>query len=232
MSTVPVMIHIEEAEFIPVLRKIDGILGVAGIDFSLDSLKNARGAVRKQKMVQEAAISPPEAGEKPSLKQLVLALLMQGPQHLRLLKAATVKAGFAASGISSVLFDMKQKGMIESGGIGIHKLTDATLAELTAHKPIEVTPEPEPLLLEAPRKRSSPGVARYAVLAALRDANGPVKREALCESLEAVGASPNSITGILERMSNDGLIKHAKEKGFYEVTAKGRRFELPDQQRS
>jgi hypothetical protein len=34
MSTVPVMIHIEEAEFIPVLRKIDGILGVAGIDLS------------------------------------------------------------------------------------------------------------------------------------------------------------------------------------------------------
>jgi hypothetical protein len=213
MATVPITIKVEESYFIPILRSLRGLSGVTDVHFDFSTLGSAKGTPRKDKPVAAGGDNGSTGGN-----ELIIALLAQGPQHLKVIQKAMTDAGFKASGVGSFLNVLKNKGLVESRGVGVHGLTEQAMRDLMRTRPALPAPTPT---ADAAKKRTSPGVAQNAVLLLMQGKSGPVPRAELAQALVAVGSTPKSLNTMLHRMKDIGLIKGLGD-GIYELTAKGK----------
>ncbi len=218
MPLVSVIIKVEEIAFIPVLRALHNLPGVAAVDFNMDDLGHRSGSARKPKQVTKTD------GETMSASQLLVTLMAQGPQHLAVLKKGLADAGFSVKGISSALNELRKAGISETGGIGIHKLTEKAMSELNAERKALPAPMADPTKPRLPTRQHN---GSLLILRAMQAANAPMGRAALTTIIAEVGLATRSLDNALYRIKERGLIKPGETKGFYELTAKGRKFQLP-----
>lgn len=234
MALVPVTLKIEEVAFIPVMRILHGLPGVADVAFNLDDLRKSP----KQQKTETKPASNGNGARPHGIKALLIALLLQGPQHLAVLKKHMVNAGFSETGLSSELYMMRKAGITESGGVAIHKLTDKAMRELQQERLALPAPDPEHAESDdpaAPRvsKPKLPFRDHNGSLIILRvmqaDGDGGADRRSLAHAIREAGLSDKTVDNSLYRLRERGLIRSGPGRGAYLLTSKGRKFEVPPQ---
>src|SRR5882672_927286 len=228
MTLVPITIKVEEAQFFPVMRLLKSFPGVVDLIFNIDEIEDGK---RKPKSKANGFNPQPVEKSQPGgLKALMMGLLFRGPQHLAVLRQAVVREGFKEGSINSVLHELRTNGVTESGGVGIHKLTDKVMAELqgdTQPEPRRALPPPAKAGSTEKGPASPVGATMTIVMRLLKETSeGRSSRPILVQAVTTAGLSPRSIDGALYRGCEKGLIK-AEGDGVYQLTAKGRRLELP-----
>ena len=210
-KTFPIMLEVEELLLGPVLRKLNDMPGIAKLH--LDLGHGGQGAGAKQLADKVAKVRNGGTAE-----QQVIKLLMEGPKHIREISRAV---GGAKSRAYGAVHQLKKKGLSESGSEkGTHQLTAKAKAQLGGALAL---PAPEGAqVAHGPAGRAKPGSGNIVLRAAL-DA-GPLTPIDLRKRMAAQGMSPKSVSGVLARAKDGGLIR--KNGTGYELTAKGQKIEL------
>jgi Mn-dependent DtxR family transcriptional regulator len=222
MPLVPIIVQVEESDFFPTLRTLRKMPACHKVELDWGSLGNGAAEKKAKKDKQPAAEGEAKGGVRGAIKQLLVALMLRGPQHLAVLKKAALQAGYAESSVTQALNEMRRAGYAESGGLGIHQLTSQAYREMK--------PEPEALALPPPApdkgegQRAKPGAAERSAILCLQGAGGSSTRQAMAAAIAADGGKPSTIAGVLMRLVDKGLIK-GHGAGNYELTAKGRKLE-------
>jgi hypothetical protein len=211
-KTFPIRLEVEEIALGTVLRKLNEMPGIAKLDLDLGHGGEGAG---KEKLVKQAAQMRGESAE-----QQVLKLLMPGEMDIKDISNAIGGAKARAYGATHIL---KKKGLVEAGsGKGMWRLTRKVAMQLNIGAATAKLPAlPAPQVTHGPKGRATPGSGNIVLRAAL-DA-GPVSPATLRQHLASNGMSPKSVTGVLARAKQAGLIK--KNGHGYELTAKGQKIE-------
>jgi hypothetical protein len=215
MASIPITVKVEESYFIQILRSLRGLSGVTDVHFDFSTLGSPKGATRKEPQIAKGDGNGPAGAN-----ELLIALLAQGPQHVKVIQKAMTGAGFKASGAGSFLNVLKKKGIVESGGVGIHKLTEQAMHDLARARP--ALPPPEPPMV-AGKKRVGPGILEDTVIGLMQGRGGSAHRAELAKAIVAIGSTAKSLNTLLHRLQGNGLVKGLGE-GIYELTAKGKHF--------
>jgi DNA-binding PadR family transcriptional regulator len=202
----PVLVHIEEIALGTVLRKLHEMPGVSGVDLQLG--QGGQGAGKQQ--LQHAA-----QAKRGSQEEALIKLLLQGPKHLNDMVAAI---GGKKGSFYTLTSKLRQKGIIESAGKGMWQLTHKTRRQLGDVKAL-----PAPQIKHGPAGRATPGSGPILLRSAL--AAGPMAPAELRMHLGSNGMSPKSISGVIWRAREAGLIKKLTNGSGYELTAKGQKIE-------
>lgn len=215
---VPIQLQVEEIAFIPVLRILHTTPGIAKVDFDIDSL------FPRKKLQPKRADARPEPiralGDKTTLKELLLILMVPGPMGLAAFKQQAVERGFSANGVSGALTELRGAGLSESAGSGLHKLTEQAVKIMGSgpKQPTLMLPPPDDL----PKKAGRPDITRIILRALKMAPDGRLTRLQLGEAVEFHGFAGRSIDNAIYRSRSEGWIKPKDDSGFYIVTAKGR----------
>jgi hypothetical protein len=202
----PIRLEVEEIALGPVLRKLNGMPGIANLH--LDLGQGGQGSGRKQ--LEHHAAEKRVRGN--DAQQAAIAFLMAGPKHIGEISAAI---GGKKPRAYSVMNQLRKQGLAEAAaGSGMHQLTKKVMAHRALPAPATVT--------HRPGGRALPGSGNLVLRAAL-DA-GPVSPHSLRSHLASKGMSPKSVSGVLDRAKRNGLIK--KNGAGYALTAKGQKIEL------
>jgi len=147
MAVTPISLEIEDAEFIPVMRVLHNLHGVARINFDLDSLSKKSGGRRLPKPAPKDGAPEPlllPAPEKLTRRKrsdgvrsvdLILAALKTKERLTRLfLRDVLIAKGFSGGVVDGALARLKTAGLVRSIGEGV--------VEITAKG--RKTPDPEP----------------------------------------------------------------------------------------
>ena len=119
------------------------------------------------------------------------------------------------------MHQLKKKGFSESGSEkGTHQLTAKAKAQLGGALALPAPAGAQ--VAHGPAGRAKPGSGNIVLRAAL-DA-GPLTPIDLRKRMAAQGMSPKSVSGVLARAKDGGLIR--KNGTGYELTAKGQKIEL------
>jgi len=219
MALIPISLTIEETRFIPVLRVLNALPGVADVHWDLDKLNPKRKPKADKPNGGGAPVERAEGG----LRMVLMGFLFQnGPQHLAALKELLDQKGFAASSIHSALNELRNAGATESGGPGIHKLTEKAMAAMQPQ-------EPPRRALPPPTPTKRPKVWAILMRGLQASPLGRLSRDELSASLETMGLAGRSLDDVAYNLRSDGLLKpvNPAAKGVYELTAKGRKLQLP-----
>lgn len=210
-KTFPIMLEVEELLLGPVLRKLNDMPGIAKLH--LDLGHGGQGAGAKQLADKVAKVRNGGTAE-----QQVIKLLLEGPKHVRELSRAI---GGAKSRAYGAVHQLRKKGLAEAGADkGVHQLTAKARAQLGGALSL---PAPEGAQVEhGPAGRAKPGSGNIVLRAALD--GGPLAPVDLRKRMAAQGMSPKSVSGVLARAKDGGLIR--KNGTGYELTAKGQKIEL------
>src|ERR1700752_2479859 len=119
MSLVPITLQIEEMQFIPVMRVLKYLPGVANIEWNFDELGAPLGGNRKPKTTE-----PENQQKQLGLKETVIRILMDGGRRLADLREPVGRVGFKSNSISQALNDLRKAQVVER--------TDHALWQLTA----------------------------------------------------------------------------------------------------
>jgi len=211
MASVPVSLQIDESVFVSAIRQLRSMQGVTKVEFDLDLATKKRPTASR-------------ANGAMTLQQVIVAILAkEGPQHASSIKHMAMQAGFKPSGVSGQLTELKQKGIVISAGVGMHRLTEHAQREMQAE-------HVERPALPAPEKKSRRNGAQAVVLDAMKKSGDDyVTREALMDALRAKGMVGRSLGNALTRCKTNGLVKSGPTKGTYVLTPKGRKFEVPQE---
>lgn len=221
----PIYLEIEKGFLGDVMESLNGMPGVAKLHLDLDNAP-------KKGSAQKALVPPGQRKGRarhdggPRAKDVVIAMLLDGSKHYREIADELRKHGFVSkSSTHSVLNQLREKDIAEPGaGHGMHQLTKAARAEMAKHHEAKALPPPTAKSTakreEPSEERAKRGIAADAVLAKLREADGPLHRDILAKGIGTTGASPKSLNGVLARLKEHGLIKSGGI-GIYELTAKG-----------
>lgn len=212
-KTFPIMLEVEELLLGPVLRKLNEMPGIAKLH--LDLGHGGQGAGAKQ-LADKVAKVRSNGG---SAEQQVLKMLLQrGPMHIR---AISQEVGGAKSRAYGAVHQLKKKGLTEAGAEkGTHQLTAKAKAQLGGALAL---PAPEGAqVAKGPAGRAKPGSGNIVLRVALEA--GPLPPVDLRKRMAAQGMSPKSISGVLARAKDGGLIR--KNGTGYELTAKGQKIEM------
>lgn len=209
-KTFPIMLEVEELLLGPVLRKLNDMPGIAKLH--LDLGHGGQGAGAKQLADKVAKVRNGGTAE-----QQVIKLLMEGPKHVRELSRAI---GGAKSRAYGAVHQLRKKGLAEAGADkGVHQLTAKARAQLGGALAL---PAPEGAqVAHGPAGRAKPGSGNIVLRAALD--GGPLAPVDLRKRMAAQGMSPKSVSGVLARAKDGGLIR--KNGTGYELTAKGQKIE-------
>jgi DNA-binding PadR family transcriptional regulator len=203
------MLEVEEILLGPVLRKLNGMPGIAKLHLDLGH----GGQVGAKKAAKQVAAARDANGG--NNEQQLVKLLAHGPKPI---SEITSLLGGAKSRAYGVIHALKKKGIIEAGpDRGTHQLTERAMAQLGARPAL-----PAPEVKHGPAGRASPGSGNI-VLRAVLDA-GPLPAADVRKEMEAKGMSPKSASGVLDRARKGGIVK--KNGNGYELTAKGMKIEL------
>jgi hypothetical protein len=193
----PIKLEVEEIALGSVLRKLHDMPGIAKLDLDLGHGGQGAG---KQKL-QEAAKE-----QNGSVEQRAIAFLMSGPKHIREI-AEHIGGRTRAYGVMNAL---RKKGITEpAGGPGRHQLKRNALE-----------------IKRGPGGRASPGAGIAAMHAILKSVSEPLRPAQMQEHMAAVGVSPKSLSGMINRAKVAGIIRKAGDG--YELTAKGHKLNGAD----
>jgi Mn-dependent DtxR family transcriptional regulator len=211
-KTFPIMLEVEELLLGPVLRKLNEMPGIAKLH--LDLGHGGQGAGAKQLADKVAKVRNGGTAE----QQVLKLLLQRGPMHIR---AISQEVGGAKSRAYGAVHQLKKKGLTEAGKEkGTHQLTAKAKAQLGGALAL---PAPEGAqVAHGPAGRAKPGSGNIVLRAALD--GGPLAPVDLRKRMVAQGMSPKSVSGVLARAKDGGLIR--KNGTGYELTAKGQKIEL------
>jgi len=211
------MIEVEEIALGPVLRKLDEMPGIARLHLDLEG---PGGKTREVGSNTEGDESRP--GERPGRGETLartIALLMQGPKTLDEISA---ELGGDRQRAPNATYLLRKKKFITKVR-KTYKLTAKATAELRARAAAAPAALPSPK--KAPAGRMTPGSGPIMLRAVL--GKGPVPRADLNARLAAHGITPKSIPGVIDRGKRDRIIRKNGSQ-LYELTAKGKKIELPE----
>jgi hypothetical protein len=203
------MLEVEEILLGPVLRKLNGMPGIAKLHLDLGH----GGQVGAKKAAKQVAAAREANGD--NNEQRLVKLLIHGPKHIREISSLL---GGAKSRTYGVIHALKKKGIVEVGAEkGTHQLTARAMAQLGARPAL-----PAPAAIKhGPGGRASPGSGNIVLRAVL--GAGPLPANELRKQLGERGMSPKSASGILDRARKGGIVK--KNGNGYELTARGMKIE-------
>ena len=209
-KTFPIRLEVEEIALGTVLRRLNEMAGIAKINLDL-------GHGGRKPL--PAAKSNGHGNGNHNAEQVVVALLAKnGPMAIKDIAAGV---GGPKSRAYGAAHQLKKKGIVESAGKGMHRLTKKAMAGMqSAAAPIAL---PAPTVKRGPKGRASPGSGTILLRAAL-DA-GPVPSSDLRANLARNGMSSKSISGVLDRARKGGFIKRDGTTGLYALTARGQKLE-------
>ena len=223
MALVQVVLGIEETEFIPAMRVLKGVRGVAKIDFDLDGLDGKKKKSNGTEALASPVIERAEPGEKPSIKQLLVMKLANGKAHRKVLIAALRQHGYEPKSFNKAMDGLRRDGITEGAGYGVHRLTAKAAAQMMS-PPVETAL----LALPAPKSESakrtrldSPGM----VIAEMQGRPGHVGLGQLYAALPKL--TPRAVASTMNRLVKRGLVRRTNNIGEYELTAKGKKFQNP-----
>jgi hypothetical protein len=211
------MIEVEEIALGQVLRKLNGMPGIARLHLDL----GGPGGKRRKQTGSKTEDDGPRSGERPGRGETLartIALLMQGPKTL---DEITAELGGDRQRAHNATYLLRKKKFITKVR-KTYKLTAKATAELRARGAAAPAALPSP---SAPTGRMTPGRGPVMLRAAL--GKGPVARADLNARLAAHGVTPKSIPGVIDRGKRDRIIRKNGSQ-LYELTAKGKKIELPE----
>jgi predicted transcriptional regulator len=190
--------------------------GIVKLDLNLGD--GGQGAGRKR-LENHAA---QKNGGRRAYEQIAVRLLLQGPKHITEISHAL---GGKISRAYNVMTSLRKQGFSETAGQGIHQLSARGRAAVANAQGAGAGVSP-PLLpapvSHGPGGRASPGSGNKVLRAAL--ARGTLSVQEMRAFASANGISAKSISGVITRAKDAGLIK--KNGTGYELTAKGHKIEL------
>lgn len=189
MSLFPVILHIEESRLGQVLRKVNGMEGVAKIDLDLNPQPKAAPQQRQQQRVGPSANDV-----------IVKHLLDTGLQRFSEIERALKAHGFVPS--SGMVKRLLNNGIIESPSKGTYRLNKeaekklrAQIASLSGDTPALPSPTPA-----KPRKNS-----RDAIRDVLAD--GPKNYEEIKKAYTENGRQTNGVYEAISFMRKKKIIR-------------------------
>jgi hypothetical protein len=206
---IPVLCYIEDLPFGKILRQLHDTQGIDSVDVLL-------GQGGKQSPLTPDDIAAHQIAG--NLKQQVITILARGPHRPAALAAAL---GRKTTTIYSALTALKNRGIAESNGDGWRLIAQAMAAARGNGHDVAA-----PIALPAPAKvnntpsgRAEQGAGAKILLAVL--ASGPRPSSDIRAAMAQAGMSTKSISGVLARGRDAGIVKHDPKNGVYELTARG-----------
>lgn len=207
MATFSIMLEIEDILLGPVLRKLNGMPGIARLHLDFGH----GGQVGAKRAAKQVAAARDANGNK---EQQLVKLLVHGPMHINEIAKALGGNRTRTYGVTHAL---RKKGIVEPGPTkGMHQLTASAMAQLGARPAL-----PAPAVKHGPKGRAAPGSGNIVLRAVL--GAGPLTAGELRQQLGERGMSPKSASGILDRARKGGIVK--KNGSGYELTARGMKIE-------
>lgn len=233
MATVPISIELEEAYFIPVMKVLHHLNGVAKIDFNLDDLGKKRGGKVGPRHTNGADPLKVKATNKNAgrigLRPLLYKALYERPHQQAELKQLASDNQYRHSSLSQALNDSRRAGEIATNGKGEWSLTKAMRAKIEAtfgeaHE-VKALPAPE----DDGRRKKKDGVTMpMVILAVLRRVDGGrMRRLDLKPHVAAKGFSDAGLDGGIWKAKDMGWIRPGKEPGEIKITPKGMKVDIP-----
>lgn len=202
MAIFPVLIRVESPALGDVLQIIHKFPGIIDFKIMFDEVPAPRGGPRKR--VNGNGADHPEPG--PSTSTLIIAALSEhGPLHLKQLASLLPDATKAS--ISTALSEMKNAGITEARGMGVHALTADALAKMGAKAKDAVLAMPKP---------DNKGQGADIVLSRL--SQGPAKRSELAALLVDNNLAASSIQTVLNKLIERQLVE-TPERAMYQLKA-------------
>lgn len=220
MTLFPIMIEVEESAVGPVLRILNKTPGVAHFHLNLDKVRAARGH-KTLKKTNGTTRPPPQDHDdgRPKPRQIIIAELLSGPKNLDHLRKKLNERGHDENSLSNFLYALKQAGLTESAGTGLHKLSERALAELKAHQTAAAQDVPQPAVGALPAPATSRGAVRQIILDIITKATEPVARPTLVNAGTEAGGTERAVGAALSRLKAKKIIRSAG-LGFYELAPK------------
>lgn len=222
MTLFPILIDVEESAVGRVLRLLNKTPGIANFHLNFDNIGKPGRANGK---LPPGPANSPDPNRIPQ-RRIVIAELMSGPKNLEHLKTKVAEHGHRPDSVNSTLNTLRKAGITESGGTGLHKLTESAMEEIKRQQAVaQPAPSPAGALAPPPSKRkpkSRGGPSATAIiLRAMVAAEGRGTRKDLKTEITAQGFQGVGIDAALHALRKGKLIK-ASEPGVYDLTAKGR----------
>lgn len=202
MAIFPVLIRVESPALGDVLQTIHKFPGIVDFQILFDDVPAPRGGSRKRINGSPTG----HAEEKPQISTRIIAALAEhGPLHLKQL--VSLLGDVPQQSISGTLTAMKQSGITEQQGMGVHALTKEALAKMGA--------KPKDAVLAMP-KPDNKGQGADVILERLKE--GPAKRSELSGLLVTHHLAASSIQHTLNKMIERGDVETI-ERGVYQLKA-------------
>lgn len=227
MALVPLTIDVEEVAFIPVVKVLNALPGVAEIHFHLDQIGGKRGGKRGPRVPKTNGGAAET--KRSSVRDVAIQALVGGRKTYSELREAVRLAGFSQSSLANVMGALKSAGIAEGDKLHNWSLTETARAKIEAAEgeTIERAALPAPAS-EPPRQKKQriDGVTAHTVIvAALRQEEKPMARLALQAKIVIMGFSKEGIDGALAKAKSLGWIEN-QGPGVHKLTRVGRRLEL------
>jgi biotin operon repressor len=207
--TFPLLIEVEDPALASVLRLLSKYPGVSKVHMDLDNLPGPRGTMpglpRKKR-------NP----ELPPIQDVIIASLINGPKNNAELEAELKRVGHDGTKgqVSGTLNALRSKGITESGGPGIHKLTQMAMDKLVGAPTPALPPPARGKIKRGAPRPDALNIAHRAMLGlhpAMVSAPDLAKR---------LGIETKHANNDINRLREKGLVKRIS-KGRYGLTKKG-----------
>jgi hypothetical protein len=207
-----IVVRVEPPAFGPVILKLKEMPGV--VEFSFD------GSDSKASREDNGSVAAPRANG----EEIVTALLIKGPAHIRDVMRALAMSGLSGTKPQAygVMHQLRRKKVAKSTGNGVIELTERARKSIAGHEDtaLRLLPRPKGKAKKpnGETHRNPAGLGRKLFLTALLQ--GPARMAELKQRLEGGGVTNKSLSGIQARARRDGLAK--LKDGLYDLTAKGK----------
>lgn len=206
----PIILEVEETAVGAVLRLLKDYPGVAKLHLDLDNVgkkpvrRNGGGRLPRT----------PKSPDAPRVNDVIIGELLSGQKNLAHLKEKVVATGGSVRSVDAALHVLRTKGIAESAGIGIHRLTERAMQELGSKaKPETSLHLPAPTTVAAQRGVSL-GFVRECI------GNG-MDRAAMRATGEPLGINARMIDGAITRLkARKEIAKDGDTPGLYRLTTK------------
>lgn len=211
MALFPIMIEVEEPAVGSVLRLLKDYPGIAKLHLDLDNV--GKKPIKRQSHSGSRQKRDPEA---PRGKDIIITELLSGPKNLQHLRDRLAAYQMSSGNLSSALNELRRAGITESGGAGVHRLTQRAMDEL---KPRLAD---ESAQISAPKANGEKIKSIDFVLDGLRKG---MSRAEIRRAGEPIGINERMVDGALTRLKVNKLITRGDEEGHYKLTAKATKDE-------
>ncbi len=200
----PIMLEVEETAVGAVLRLVKDYPGIAKVHLDLDNVGKKPGKRIGENGTVRASHNP----DAPPAKSVIITELSSGPKNLQHLRTTYAELGGRAGSVSSALYDLQKKGVTESAGVGLHRLTPEAMEEMKAQQPVAT------VALPAPDKKDRTASKTF-VLKAVEDG---LSRAEMRVKGEPLGIGERMIDGALTRLKvAKVIIPYGNEPGRFKL---------------